>query len=111
MEKDFSTFNVTIYKPICFPKSVIAVHSTAFKNLKASSDTDARLSLLLKQFDVQNDKNYIFEIPLGSTFRIHNGKIFKKGNKRVKLFECSELSSGKIYLFQPNAEVELLKVN
>ncbi|MET0759922.1 MAG: sprT domain-containing protein, partial [Flavobacterium sp.] len=79
-----------------------------FKNPTASSDTDATLSLALKQFDKQNDKNYIFEIPYGSVFRIHNGKIFKKGALRVKRYECLEMSSERMYLFNPNAEVELL---
>jgi hypothetical protein len=27
---------------------------------------------------------------------------------RVKRYECQEISSGRLYLFQPNAEVELL---
>jgi SprT protein len=65
--------------------------------------------LALKQFDPVNDKNYIFEIPAGGNFRLYNGKIFKRGNKRVKRYECVEVSTGKIYLFQPNAEVEFLK--
>jgi hypothetical protein len=43
----------------------------------ASSDTDTTLSLALKQFDQQNDKNYVFEIPYGSVFRIKNGKYSK----------------------------------
>ena len=80
-----------------------------FKNPKASSDTDEKLSLVLKQFDPDNDKNYIFELPYGSTFRIYNGKIFRKGNKKIKRYECVELSSGRVYLFNPNAEVELLR--
>ena len=41
-------------------------------------------------------------------FKIYNGKIFKKGPKRVKRYECTELSSGKTYLFQPNAKVSFL---
>ena len=45
---------------------------------------------------------------MGSHFRIHNGKIFKKIALRVKRYECLEISSGRLYLFQPNAEVELL---
>jgi hypothetical protein len=64
--------------------------------------------LALKQFDIQNDKNHIFEIPYGSIFRIHNGKIFKKGALRTKRYECVGVSSGKTYLFNPNAEIELL---
>ena len=36
-------------------------------------------------------------------------RYLKKGNKRVKRFECIEVKTGKLYLFNPNAEVELLK--
>jgi len=85
---------------------LLALH---FKNPKATSDTDARLALALKQFDPENDKNYIFEIPKDGLFRLHNGKIFKRGNKRVKRYECVEVATGKVYLFNPNAEVEFLK--
>lgn len=81
-----------------------------FKNPKASSDTDAKLSLALKKYDQhQTDKSYVFELPLGSVFRIYNGKLFKKGNKRVKRYECTEIATGKVYVFQPNAEVEYIK--
>jgi hypothetical protein len=95
--------------PQVFPSQLLPVLALHFKNPKASSDTDARLSLALKQFDPVNDKNYIFEIPAGGNFRLYNGKIFKRGNKRVKRYECLEVATGKIYLFQPNAEVEFLK--
>ena len=95
--------------PEVFPSKLLPVLALHFKNPKASSDTDAILSLALKQFDPSNDKNYIFEIPAGGDFRLYNGKIFKRGNKRVKRYECLEIATGKIYLFQPNAEVEFLK--
>ncbi|MFT4850069.1 MAG: SprT protein, partial [Sediminicola sp.] len=31
------------------------------------------------------------------------------GKKRVKRFECMEIATGRVYLFNPNAEVEFLK--
>ena len=96
-------------RPEIFPKQILPVIANHFKNPKASSDTDAKLSLALKEFDPSNDKNYIFEIPEGSYFKIYNGKIFKKGARRVKRYECIETATGRIYLFQPNAEVELIK--
>jgi hypothetical protein len=68
---------------------------------------DTTLSLALKQFDAQNDKTIYLRYPMG-VFRIDSGKIFKKMAVRVKRFECLEVSSGKMYLFNPNAEVELL---
>jgi hypothetical protein len=95
-------------RPEIFPNNLLPFLAIHFKNPKASSDTDTNLSLALKEYDAPNDKNYIFEIPLGSRFRIYNGKIFKRGPRRVKRFECVEIYTGKIYLFNPNAEVELL---
>jgi len=104
----FQRLMVPFIRTEIFPSQLLPLLARHFRNPKASSDTDATLSLALKQFDPVNDKNYIFEIPYGSTFRIHNGKIFKKIALRTKRYECIELSSGRIYLFNPNAEVELL---
>ena len=104
----FQKLMVPFIRPEIFPSQLLPLLARHFRNPKASSDTDATLSLALKQFDPINDKNYIFEIPYGSTFRIHNGKIFKKVALRTKRYECIELSSGRIYLFNPNSEVELL---
>ena len=104
----FQILMVPFIRPEIFPSNLLPLLARHFKNPKASSDTDEKLSLALKQYDEQNDKNYIFEIPNGSVFRISNGKIFKKIAQRVKRYECVEINSGRIYLFNPNAEVELL---
>ena len=104
----FQRLMVPFIRPEIFPGHLLPLLARHFKNPAASSDTDATLALALKQFDGENDKNYIFELPYGSVFRIHNGKIFKKGAQRIKRFECTEVASGRIYLFNPNAEVELL---
>ncbi|MBG6109979.1 hypothetical protein H4V97_001538 [Flavobacterium sp. CG_23.5] len=105
----FQRLMIPYIRPEIFPNHLLPLLARHFKNPTASSDTDATLALALKQFDQQNDKNYVFEIPYGSVFRIQNGKIFKKIAVRTKRFECLEVSSGKTYLFNPNAEVELLK--
>lgn len=104
----FRQLMVPFIRPEIFPNQLLPLLARHFKNPSASSDTDATLALALKQFDAENDKNYIFEVPYGSLFRIHNGKVFKKGAQRTKRFECQEVSTGKMYLFNPNAEVELL---
>jgi hypothetical protein len=101
---------VPFIRPEIFPAQILPLLARHFKNPSASSDTDTTLSLALKQYDAQNDKNYVFEIPYGSVFRIKNGKIFKKIAVRTKRFECLEMSTGKLYLFNPNAEVELINI-
>ena len=105
----FQKLMLPFLRPEVFPLQLLPLLAIHFKNPKASSDTDAKLSLALKHYDPDNDKNFIFEIPLGGKFRLYNGKIFKRGNKRVKRYECVEVKSGKVYLFNPNAEVEFLR--
>jgi len=104
----FQRLMVPFIRPEIFPNQLLPLLARHFKNPSASSDTDATLSLALKQFDQPTDKNYIFELPYGSRFRIHNGRIFQKGALRTKRYECVEVSSGRMFLFNPNAEVELL---
>jgi SprT protein len=104
----FQQLMLPYIRPEIFPNQLLPYLAIHFKNPKASSDTDAKLSLALKHYDAPNDKNYVFEIPLGGDFRLYNGKIFKRGKKLVKRYECLEIATGKIYLFNPNAEVEIL---
>ncbi|VAV83793.1 FIG00650290: hypothetical protein [hydrothermal vent metagenome] len=108
-KRTFQHLMLPFLNPDIFPNTLLPLLAKHFKNPKASSDTDTNLALALKQFDAPNGKTYIFELPFGSTFKLYNGKIFQKGNKRVKRYECVEIKSGKLYLFNPNAEVELLK--
>ena len=107
-KRTFQHLMLPFLNPYVFPLHLLPLLARHFKNPKASSDTDVELALALKQFDEPNDKTYIFEIPFGRDFKMYNGRAFKKGNKRVKRYECVEINSGKVYLFNPNAEVELI---
>jgi hypothetical protein len=104
----FQHLMLPFLNPDIFPIELLPLLANHFKNPKASSDTDSSLALALRQYDETNDKTYVFEIPLGQSFKLYNGKVFLKGEKRRKRFECVEVKSGKLYLFNPNAEVELL---
>jgi len=108
-KRTFQHLMLPFIRPEVFPPTILPLLAKHFRNPKASSSTDAHLSVALKSFDQQqSDKTYVFELPLGSIFRIYNGKLFRKGNKRIKRYECVEVSTGKVFLFQPNAEVELI---
>jgi hypothetical protein len=104
----FQRLMIPFINPSIFPNEILPLLARHFKNPTASSDTDAKLALAFKKYDKENDNNYVFQLPTNSIFRIKNGKIFKKIGLRTKRIECLEISSGKTYLFNPNAEVELL---
>ncbi len=91
-----------------FPITLLKVLNKHFINPKSSSDSDIELALALKKYD--NYKELcLYEIPEGSNFKIYNGKVFKKGPTRKKRIECEELKSKKRYLFNPLAEIDLIK--
>ena len=78
------------------------------KNPKASTDSDTKLSLALKENIAEEGKNFIFELPINSTF-IFKGKLYEKGKKRKTRYECIHLKTNRVYLFNQNAEVILMK--
>lgn len=104
----FQYLMLPFLRPEVFPTNLLPLLARHFKNPKASSDTDTHLALALKQFDEGEKKTYVFEIPLGKSFTLYNNRVFKRGPKRRKRFECIEVKTGKLYLFNPNAEVELI---
>ncbi|MBR9844723.1 MAG: sprT domain-containing protein [Algicola sp.] len=107
-KRTFQHLMLPFLNPEIFPVEILPLLAKHFKNPKASSDTDIHLAYALKQFDAPNDKTFIFELPLHSTFKLYNGRVFQKGTKRRTRYECIEIKTGRLYLFNPNAEVELL---
>ncbi|OUR99371.1 sprT domain-containing protein [Flavobacteriales bacterium 33_180_T64] len=110
-KRTFQRLMLPFLNPEIFPSELLPLLAQHFKNPKASSDTDLQLAYALKQFDAPNNKTFIFEVPLHDTFKIYNGRIFKKGSKRRTRYECMELKTGKIYLFNANAEVDIVAEN
>ncbi|MDX1271999.1 SprT-like domain-containing protein [Bizionia paragorgiae] len=104
----FQHLMLPFLNPDVFPLKLLPLLARHFKNPKASSDTDTALAYALKQYDPPNNKTYVFEVPQGSAFKLYNGRVFKMVGKRTKRYECVEVKSGKVYLFNPNAEVEVI---
>jgi len=107
-KQTFRLLMLPFINPQVFPAEVVPFVANHFKNPSASSDTDAILSMQLKKFDAPTNKVFVDEIPLGTIFKIENGRVFKKGKLRVKLFECTDIKNNQVYLFKPNMQVELL---
>lgn len=107
-KQTFRLLMLPFINPQVFPAEVVPFVANHFKNPSASSDTDAILSMQLKKFDAPTNKVFVDELPLGTIFKIENGRVFKKGKLRVKLFECTDIKNNQVYLFKPNMQVELL---
>jgi hypothetical protein len=95
-----------------FPADIQKELLISLKNPAASSCAEDDLIRVLRRYDVNtNGYKLVEEIPLNGLFKMDDGKIFKKGERQRKRFKCVEMKTGKVYLFSPVYEVELIKTN
>lgn len=91
-----------------FPNDILVAIVNYMDNPAASSCTDLNLYRILRTYDQQAGSVLTIEnIAVDSIFAIKDGRIFQKKEKLRKRYKCVELSSNKIYLFHPIAEVYL----
>ena len=98
--KDFIRLNV-------FPEDIVSALQQSLHNLPASSCADEELMRVLKNYDKkQNGLVLVEQVNEGKLFEIEEGRVFKKGKKLRKRYQCTEVGTGKIYLFSPVYEVK-----
>ena len=90
-----------------FPEDILAAIKRSLHDLPASSCADEGLMRILKRYD-KNPSGLVLveQIEDGACFSIEEGRVFRKGKKLRKRFQCVELSTGKLYLFSPIYEVK-----
>ena len=103
---NFQHLMLPFVNPTIYPKEILPHLANYLKNPKASTDSDLNLSLAMKLLNKKSDKSFIFEVPLNAMFLFKNKTYIKKNRRRTR-YECIEIKSKRIYLFNQNVEVEL----
>ncbi|MBL7734796.1 MAG: SprT-like domain-containing protein [Chitinophagaceae bacterium] len=92
-----------------FPDEILKALSLSLHDLPASSCSDDNLMRILRKYDRRESGLVMVEqLPEGRLFDVGKGKIFKKGKKLRKRFQCVEVETGKVYLFSPLYEVKIV---
>jgi SprT protein len=92
-----------------FPPDIEGELLRSLKNPSASSCAEDGLLRILKKYDAHKPGFFfVEELPLNSLFRVKGGKTFSKGKKVRKRYVCQEVATGRLFLFSPVAEVELV---
>ncbi len=100
--KDFMQLHI-------FPGDILKVLQQSVHNPAASSCADDQLIRVLKKYDNnEHEVKLVEQIKSGGHFVIKGGKVFKKGERVRKRYQCTELATGKTYLFSPVYEVKEL---
>ncbi len=98
--KDFLEENV-------FPADIREAVGRSLRNPAATSCAEDDLLRVFRNHD-PHKKNVLFveEVEEGKLFALRDGRIFKRGERVRKRYKCTELSTGKEYLFSPVYEVK-----
>ena len=98
--KDFVTAGI-------FPEDIRQALVQSMHDLPASSCADDNLMRVLKRYDNNSpDIVMVEQIPEGNLFALEDGRIFKRGKKLRKRYQCIEVKTRKEYLFSPVYEVK-----
>lgn len=97
--KDFLVLNI-------FPGDIKQALQKSIHDLPASSCADEELMRVLRRYDNNSpDLVLVEQIAEGNLFTLEDGRIFKRGKKLRKRYECVEVKTKKLYLFSPVYEV------
>ena len=89
-----------------FPPDIRAELLHSLQNPAASSCAEDGLLRVLRRYDAkENTHRLVEELPFNALFRTSDGRVFQKGEKLRKRFKCTEIQTGKVYLFSPVYEV------
>lgn len=92
-----------------FPSDIEKALMNTLQNPAASSCGDEKLLRVLHNYDEKKDGIHLVEqIPEGTLFVIKGGRIFKRGGKIRKRYKCTEVKTGKVYLFSAVYEVNVV---
>jgi hypothetical protein len=90
-----------------FPADIEKALIRTLQNPAASSCGDDKLLRVLHHYDEKKQGVHLVEqLPEGSLFTIKGGRVFKKGEKVRKRYQCLEIKTNKMYLFSAVYEVE-----
>jgi SprT protein len=92
-----------------FPPDIEAELIRSLRNPAASTCAEDGLLRILRKYDEKESHHRLVEeIPLNGLFRTNDGRVFKKEEQLRKRFKCTEVKTGKVYLFSPVYEVEVV---
>ena len=109
-KKQYSLLLVDFVQQNIFPADIEKALQKSIINPSATANGETELLLVLRKYDPvkKEDHHSIIDVPEGALFTTENGKIFRKGARRRKRFECVEVKTGLRYTFSPVTEVKIL---
>ncbi len=93
--------------PRYFPEEILLQLNQYMSNPAASSCSDANLIKVLDKYNQHEDGlEYLENLPINAVFALKDGRVFKKGKKLRKYYQCEEHKTRNLYRVSPVARVK-----
>jgi SprT protein len=106
-QSHYRNLMVPFLSPDIFPQEIMVVMKQYLGNPKASTTADQKLFRILKNYDKPDGSEFIDKLPFDAVFYLRDGRSFRKKEKMRKRYRCICIDNGRIYLFNPMAQVFL----
>lgn len=104
-KSDFKELMDPILAEQVFPKDIERALQNYMANPAAASCTDLNLTRTLRNYDKNKSTVHLEELPADAVFLFNEKRLFKKGEKLRRRYQCLDLNTKRKYLFHPLAEV------
>ena len=106
----YSRLLVTFVEHRLFPPDIEKALERSIMNPAATANGETELLMVLRRYNpVQKEGHvHVADLPEGAMFQMDNGKLFRKGPKRRKRYECIEIKTGLHYSVSPVTEVKII---
>lgn len=106
-KSNFKLLMAPFFRRNVFPEDIRQAIQSYLENPAASSCTDLKLFRVLRRYDkpALKESCTVEKVADGGHFQWKNGRVFRKVKKIRKRYQCVELSTNRIYLFSPIAEI------
>ena len=104
-KQNFRNLMLPFLTPTIFPEPLLGHLARHLKNPKATAAADIALIKAFQTYDPPKNTVAVADIEEGKQFILEDGRVFLRGQKRVKRYLCQEVTTQRNYLFNAAAEV------
>jgi hypothetical protein len=111
-KSNYSKLLIDFVQRKIFPADVELALQKSIINPAATANGETELLLVLRKYNDNQREGYVSieQLPANAFFTTENGRLFQKGAKRRKRYECVEIKTGLKYTFSPVSEVKFVSV-
>lgn len=110
-KQEYSAVLAVFTQKVRLPDDIQTALFSSIQNPAASSCREDALMRVLRKYDKHDSGSQLVEsLHQGDYFIMNDGKVFQRGKKLRKRYQCIEIKTGLLYLFSPVCEVIRLEM-